>query len=430
MKQLLIIRSRCCPRLLVVAAICFGTSSSRVAAGEPSWPQFLGPDRNGISVEKGLLDEWPSGGPREVWRADGGVGMSGLAIDRGRLVTLIQTRGKQRVIALSADTGESVWQTAVAPEYKNSMGPGPRATPTISGDAVYVFTGEGILAALSFSDGGLLWSRNAVKEHGGKPVEFGMACSPLIVGDQIVVTLGAPEATLAAYHAKSGELVWKAGIDPAGYSSPALLQAGGRKQIVAFTGSSALGLEPESGKVLWRYPYETDFDCNIATPIVFQDKVFISSGENHGCALLSLTADSGGFRVEEVWSSQGRKSVMRNEWQTSILLDGYLYGLDNVGSAGSITHLSCVDAGTGERVWWKKRYGKGNFIAADGKLFMSTMKGELVVLRASPEGFDEIGRETILEATRQAPALAGGLLYLRDDREIVCVDVRGTAGQK
>ena len=128
--------------------------------------------------------------------------------------------------------------------------------------------------------------------------------------------------------------------------------------------------------------------------------------------------------MREVWTSQGVKSVLRNEWQTSLLIDGFLYGMDNVGGAGPITHLTCINAATGERTWQEVRFGKGNLIAAEGKLFISTMKGELVIVQASPEKYIELGRSTVLDATRQAPALADGLLYLRDDKEIVCLDVR------
>jgi outer membrane protein assembly factor BamB len=197
------------------------------------------------------------------------------------------------------------------------------------------------------------------------------------------------------------------------------------RQLVIYAGDAVLGLAPESGKPLWRYPYVTDYQCNTATPIAHQGKVFISSGENHGCALLGLTPSGDEFNVEEVWTSQGSKSVLRSEWQTAVLLDGKLYGFDNVGSAGPVTHLTCVDAATGERLWQVPRFGKGNLIAADGKLFMTTMNGELVVARASPTGYEEIGRAEVIGTTRQSPTLAGGLLYLRDDEEIVCIDVAG-----
>lgn len=264
-----------------------------------------------------------------------------------------------------------------------------------------------------------------VTDSGGKTADYGMSCSPLVVGKNVIVTAGAPTATVLAYDTESGELAWQAGEgDATGYSSPALLEVGNREQIVVYTGSSVLGLAPESGATLWRYPYKTDFNCNIATPLAYKGQVFISSGENHGSVLLKLMPEGEGFQPTEVWSSQGVKSVLRNEWQTSILIGDHLYGFDNVGSAGPVTHLTCISAATGERAWQELRFGKGNLIAADGKLFISTMKGELVVARASPQAYEEIGRSTVIGTTRQAPALSGGLLYLRDDKEIVCFDVR------
>jgi outer membrane protein assembly factor BamB len=393
-------------------------------AGADEWPQFLGPTRSGISTETGLLDKWPAGGVKQVWRAAGGVASSGLAISRGRVVTLAQKDGKQWLIALDARSGKPQWETPLAAEYKNQQGNGPRATPTIVGDTVVAFTGDGTLAAAGLSDGKIAWSKNVVRELGGKIADYGMASSPLVAGDLVVVTAGAPQACVVAYRLKSGELIWKAGDDPAGYSSPVMLEVGGRRQIVVFTGGSALGLVPESGVILWRYPYETDYDCNIATPIAVDGNVFISAGENHGCVLLKLKPDGEKIAVEEIWKSQGPQSVLRCEWQTPILLDGKLYGLDNIGSAGPVTHLTCIDAANGKRLWQQTRFGKSNATAADGKLFFSTMAGELVVVRASPRAYEEIGRQPVLGPTRQAPALSNGLIYLRDDNEIVCLDVR------
>jgi outer membrane protein assembly factor BamB len=407
-------------RTLLVVALGFAATSSQAA----DWPQFLGPSRNGISAETGLMEKWPEGGPKEVWRVPGGVGMSGLAISGGKLLTLVQREGQQWVVAHDAKTGKELWQSPLGSEYENQMGNGPRATPTIAGDRVFAFSGEGILAAFALADGKLIWSHNVVKELKGQEADYGMACSPLVAGENVIVIAGAPNAAVAAYNAKSGKLAWTAGEDPAGYSSPTLLKLGGQEQIVAYTGTSAIGLSPQGGSLLWRFPYETDFNCNIATPLAIDGKVFISSGENHGSTLVALKPTGKTFEAEEAWASQGAQSVMRNEWQTSILLDGHLYGFDNVGSAGPVTHLTCINATTGKRAWQQPRFGKGNLIAADGKLFCSTMKGELVVVRATPERYDEIGRATVIGTTRQAPALANGLLYLRDDKEIVCLDVQ------
>jgi outer membrane protein assembly factor BamB len=413
----------------LVTAALFWSAATMVfaqdkAGAKGAWPQFLGPDRNGISQETGLLETWPTDGPKQVWRIKGGVGMSGLVISRGKLITMLQDKTKQSVVALEALTGKQLWKTEIGPRYRNSQGAGPRATPTIVGDMVYTFSGEGILTALKFGDGSVVWQHNTLKVLGGKPASYGMACSPLVVDGRVIVTVGAPDATVVAYDRVTGKLVWKSGTDRAGYSSPAFLKIGGVQQLVVFTGQSLLGIGHKDGKSLWRYPYKTTFDCNIATPISYQDKVFISSGENHGCVLLRLKQVGGIFKVAEVWKSQGTTSVMRNGWQTSILWGGHLYGLDNVGPASLVTHLSCVDIATGRRLWQKKRFGNGNLIAADGKLIFTTMKGDLVFVRITPEGYKEIGRSKVIGKTRQGPALANGRLYLRDDSEIVCLDVR------
>ncbi|MDB5336188.1 MAG: alcohol dehydrogenase, partial [Planctomycetaceae bacterium] len=258
---------------------------AKVAA---EWPQFLGPQRNGISSETGLLKAWPADGPKEVWRTAGGPGMSGLAISQGHAVTLIHREGKQTVIALDARTGKPQWSTVVAPEYHNGMGNGPRATPAISGDQVFIFTGEGVLAALNLADGKPAWSHNVVKDLEGEIAEYGMASSPLVVGKQVIVTAGAPNAAVVAYDTKTGKLAWKTEDGAAGYSSPALLELGGRPQIVASTGATILGIAPETGSLLWKYPFETNYNCNIATPLAVKGQVFISAGENHGSVLLAL----------------------------------------------------------------------------------------------------------------------------------------------
>lgn len=407
---------------LAPLALLLGLSTV-VTAGD--WPQFLGPDRNGISHESGLIDKFGDDGPVEVWRNPSGVGMSGLVVLDGTAYTLTQNDEGQFAIALDAGTGETRWETPIAPPYTNTMGDGPRAAPAIGKSAIFTFSGEGVLSALAIGDGSLLWSHNTVIELDGKPSPYGMASSPLLVGDAVVVAVGAPQATVAAYDRQSGELLWKAGTgSAAGYSSPALITLAGRQQLVAFVGSGVLGIDPKGGDILWRYEFETDYDCNIATPIPIENGVFISAGENHGCALLSVSNSGAMSTVDEVWTSFGPKSVMHNEWQTSICLDGFLYGFNNIGSAGAITHLACVNAATGESAWQQLRFGKGNMIAADGKLWITNRDGELVIVRARPDRFEELDRVQVLTSTRQSPVLSNGRLYLRGDEEAVCLDIR------
>lgn len=412
------------PRASLLAAFLFAFSAVDDSARAADWPQFLGPERNGISVETDLIDTWPANGPKEIWRVNGGVGMAGMAIVANSLVTMVQRDEKQFAVALNASTGRTLWQTPIAPEYRNNMGAGPRATPTISNGRIYAFTGEGILAALNLADGKTLWKRTLLQDLSGRPAEYGMACSPLVANGQIIVTIGAPQAAVIACDVETGKTLWTAGQDAAGYSSPAILTIGGQRQIVIFTGGSAMGLQPTTGRALWRHAYQTPYECNIATPIAVGGNVFISSGENHGSALLKLLRSGDAFEATEVWASNGPSSVMRNEWQTSILHDGHLYGMDNVGGAGPITHLTCIEAATGKRIWRQARFGKGNLIFADGTLFISTLRGELVIARATPKGYQEIGRARVFKGSRAAPALANGRLFLRDDKNILCLDVK------
>jgi outer membrane protein assembly factor BamB len=303
------------------------------------------------------------------------------------------------------------------------MGDGPRATPTIANEKVYAFTGEGILVCLNLSDGNVHWEQNLVAANGGASAEYGMACSPLVVDNLVVVQVGAPNATVVAVDASTGMQKWATGEGPAAYSSPALLNVAGELQVVAFTGQGVSGIRTSDGQQLWHYPFKTPYDCNTATPIEVNGNIFISSGENHGCVMLTVSKTADAYDVTEVWESTQTKSVMRNEWQTSVLIDGHLFGFDNVGSAGPVTHLACVNASTGETVWRENRFGKANLVAADGVLWITTMKGDFVMVKATTKGYVELGRKRLIGKTRQAPAIDQGKAFLRDDAEVVCLKI-------
>ncbi|MEW4488856.1 PQQ-binding-like beta-propeller repeat protein [Thalassoglobus sp. JC818] len=407
-------------RTITCAIFCL-TSQGIISADD--WPQFLGPNRNGISKETGLVDSFPSSGPKVLWKSDGGVGMSGVVIAEGIACTLIQDDRQQYALALDPLTGQTLWKATLAPSYKNAMGNGPRATPVINRGQVFVYTGEGVICCLDAKNGLTKWSVDATTSNGGKPPEYGVASSPLTTEELVIVTVGAPNATVVAYDRETGVVRWKAGsAHPAGYSSAVLLPVQGTVQLVVFHGQGVMSLYPGTGEILWEYPYETPYDCNIATPIAIGQNILISAGENHGTTLLQVPQEKG-QAVQVAWESLGNRSVLRNEWQTSILQDGKLYGFDNVGSAGPVTHLTCVDAQNGQQIWRKARFGKGNCIAADGKLWCSLMTGELVIVRVDAGGFDELGRATVIGETRQAPAICNGKLYLRDNSEVVCIDI-------
>lgn len=388
------------------------------------WPGFLGPHRNGISAESNLLETWPEGGLKEQWRTPLGTGMSGIVVVDQGAYTMYQDSENQFVVKLDTKTGDVVWKTSVAPRFRNQMGAGPRATPAIIDEQLFALTGEGFLVAIELGSGEVLWKAEPLKELGGREADYGMASSPLIVDDQVIVIVGGDSGNVAAYQRDSGKLSWATGKGTSGYSSPTLVTLNGKQQIVAFTGPAVLGLDPNTGEQLWSYPFETDYDCNIATPLVIDNKLFISAGENHGCVLLAINPENKQQPVTVEWESLGRDSVLRNEWQTSILWNDHLYGLDNVGSAGPVTHLSCIDPVEGKTLWQEQRFGKANLVAADGKLFLSTMEGELVVVKIDPERYTEIGRMEVLGPTRQAPTIADGQLYLRDNEVVVCLSVK------
>ena len=184
--------------VVVIGLLLFSQPLMEAAEATAEWPQFLGPNRNGLSTETGLVEAFPEGGPKIAWRMEGGVGMSGLSISQGHVVTMVQRKGKQRLVAFEAASGKPQWDTPIAPAYKNQMGDGPRATPAIAGERVFTFTGEGILAAVNLADGKLLWSREVLNELKINIADYGTACSPLVLGNQVLVIAGAPQATVAA----------------------------------------------------------------------------------------------------------------------------------------------------------------------------------------------------------------------------------------
>lgn len=404
---------------LSIAALLIAIAPALARADD--WPGFLGPRRDGISAETGLLEAFPAAGPRVIWRVSGGVGMSAVAVAHGLAITSWNDTGMQWLVALDAATGEETWKTPIGPAYENGQGNGPRATPTIAGDRVFAFSGEGILVAVSRADGRILWQVDAVGNADAKPSDYGMASSPLVVAEQVIVHVGGARGAVSAFSIADGEPVWKASAGAAGYSSPTLLTIDGAKQIVSVTGTEVVGLETGSGNVLWRFPFETDFGCNTATPIAVDGGVFVSAGESHGSVLIDLEHDGDRYAPKARWESLGPKSLMRNEWQTSILVGDHLYGFDNVGAAGPVTHLVCVEAKTGREAWRKPRFGKGNMVWADGKLWITTIEGELVLARATPAGYQELGRTALLGRTRQTLTIAGGRGYLRDDRDVLCI---------
>lgn len=413
------------------------------------WPQFLGENRNGISLETGLVDSWPESNFKVAWKQPVGTGMSGCSILGQRVVTMGQDDQVQYVVCLGAADGKELWRTPISKAFMNAQGNGPRATPAIVDDGVFAYSGDGVMSRLNLKTGEKIWSVDTGQKFSGKGAEYGLASSPLVTDDHVVFQLEANDhgvqAKTVCLNMESGELNWTSvatagnlmaeldgnGKEEVGYCSPTLMPFEGRPHVLTMTGSFIKIFELSSGRLIAAEKFETDYACNTATPVVLEDgQFFISAGENHGCGVFQIKRKNGDVILAKIWTSLGPKSIMRNEWQTSIRQGDFLFGFDNQGSAGPITNLACINWRTGEQAWKKARFGKGNMIFADGKFWMSNMDGELILGKLDAEKFVEVGRQSVTDSTRQAPSLANGFLYFRGNDSVTCVDVRKISYEK
>lgn len=382
------------------------------------WPQFRGPHRAGVGGEEGLLDSWSDTQPSEVWHQPIGAGYSAVTAVGDRLYTMDADESQEHVLCLDAATGKTIWKVEVGPLVPAELGDGgPRSTPTVDGGVVFTATYQSRLLAMDAQDGSILWERDLAEL--GKVPRFGYSISPLIDEGRVIVEVGDAEKSpgIVALDRESGETLWSSLEGPAGYSSAVVARIHGIRQYLLFrrAGQEAVALST-SGEVLWRFS-TPDALATIVVPIfVAPDRVFLStSDDSFGGHMIRIVQEGGELRAEEVWSER----LMRNHFNTSVLVAGYLYGFDN----GT---LRCFDAETGERCWAKRGFGKGSVVAADGLLYVLSDAGLVALVRASPEGYEELGRLQVMEGRSwTAPSIANGRLYLRDFDEIVSLDIRG-----
>ena len=377
------------------------------------WPQWLGPDRNGISPETGLFGDKLS--LNESWRVQGGKGFSGMSVVGDSLYTMYIHGGDEYAVCLDARNGQVLWRTRTDDLLMERQGgDGPRATPTVDDGMVYVSSAYGKLFALDSRTGAEKWSRDLVSEYGSKRARWGFCPSPLVAGDLVLIEAGGGGHSLIAFDKNSGDVAWTTGSDKLGYSSPIAVTIGQTRQAVFFTGYGLVSVAPQQGKVLWQHPWTTRHDVNAATPVFIPpDRFFISSGYGTGGTVVEVSATDSGYSVKEVW----RNTEMKNHFATSIYYQGHLYGFD-----GSI--LKCIDAGTGAEKWKTRGYGKGTLIFADGHLVILGERGNLGLAEATPEGFvEKAGFPALKGRCWTVPTLAGGRLFLRDEQEIVCLNL-------
>ncbi len=381
------------------------------------WPQWRGPERDGISSETDLLAEWPAGGPPLVWKATGlGDGYASVAVAGGRVYTQGQFGSRQAVMALDEATGEKLWETNNGGSYSNRRGSGPRGTPTVNDGTVYALGSNGALIALDPAQGKQLWTTNLLERFNARNINWGLSESPLIDGGRIIVNAGGGGASVVSLDRANGNVIWKSQSDEAGYSSAVVTEFGGVRFYVVLTGEAAIGVREDDGKLLWRYDRVSNSTANVATPIVHDGHVFVSSDYGTGCALLKFVATDGGVDVEEVYFNRD----MRNHYSTAVLIGDHLYGY-------SSRTLTCMDFKTGKVAWKDRSVGKGQVIANREQLYLLSEDGVVGLAEATPEGYREKSRFSIGRGdypTWTLPVIANGRLYLRDQDTLYCYDVR------
>jgi outer membrane protein assembly factor BamB len=376
------------------------------------WPQWRGPRQDGISLEQGLLAQWPENGPKQLWRVPLGNGFSSVSVVGDRAYTCYGSGEGEFAVCLNVADGKPIWKYRLGDLYKNGeYGDGPRATPTIDSGMVYVLGGKGALACLDATSGKKVWLADLLELRGGKLPEYGFSASLVIVGDNVIAVVGAGGGkSLAAFNKTNGKLAWTSLDNRIGYSTPRVVTIDGLAQIIVLMGDAVVCVSPGDGKEYWQKPWITELDANVATPVVADNRVFISTGYSTGCALFELTAKGGKPAAEKVWANK----ELKNYFATSVFLDGYLYGFDN-------NKFACQDIRTGKVKWRVPGFNRGSLIVADGKLIILGASGTLALAEPSPQKYKEISKFQFCDdQTWTVPTVANGRLFVRNEKELAC----------
>lgn len=382
-------------------------------AASQAFPQFCGPDRNGVLAGPKLEIDWQTHPPEELWRQPIGKGWSGFAVTGNNAVTMEQRGDEELTTCYDLATGRLIWKHAAEAHYQSGLaGDGPRTVPTIDGDHVFALGATGILSCRELAGGELVWSKNIVEENESSIPSWGVSGSPLVIEGLVIVSAGGKEGrSLVAYDRDSGERVWSGGDDRAHYSSPVVATIAGVRQILIFNSSGVSSHDFSDGRVLWSFPWDRN-GPHIAMPVVLPDgRVLVSSGYGSGSELVQVARDADGeWTTTSIWKSKQLKSKFAN-----IIVKGdSIYGLDD----GIMT---CLDLATGRRQWKKGRYGHGQLLLVDQVLLVMSEHGDVVLVEPTPAERREL---TLFQAfsgkTWNPPALAGPYLLLRTDGEAAC----------
>lgn len=394
------------------AIVCLLLGLASPAFAE-DWFRYRGPRLNGISNETNWSHQWPEAGPTQLWQADVGIGLSAISVSDGRAYTLGNVDDTDRVTCLNTETGAVLWQyDYAAPLDANEFSGGPTSTPTVDGANVYTLSRRGDLFCFDKVTGQLNWQIQVAELAKVRTPTWGFSSSPLVSGELLLLNVG--DAGVAI-NKQTGRLVWSSADRDAGYSSMVPLQVAGQQAVVFGSARSYVCVAAMTGEELWRERWLTTFGCNAADPIVVGEQIFISSGYNRGCALLELKASS----VTQLWKNK----EMQNQLSSSVLIDGYLYGIH--GDVGTDKQLRCMELSSGTVQWSAANLEPGGLSAAGQRLIVLSEAGELVIVDASPAQSQILARHQVLkDKCWTAPVLANGKIYCRSMQgELVCVVV-------
>ncbi|MBI3680163.1 MAG: PQQ-like beta-propeller repeat protein [Acidobacteria bacterium] len=388
-----------------------------VAAAKPAtvsyWTDFRGPLRDGHYRQGEILTSWPSSGLERIWKQPVGGGYASFAIGEGRAYTIEQRRDKEFIAAYDLKTGLELWTHSYPASFQESMGgDGPRATPTYHEGLVYALGATGEFRVLDATTGAVKWSKNILSDNQAENIQWGMAAAPLIVEEKVIVQPGGSAGkSVVAYDKLTGRRIWGSLDDKQAYTSPIIVHLAGKRQILTVTAQRAVGLAIEDGRLLWEYPWVTEYDVNASQPVVVDESRFIlSAGYGHGASLVEIASSGGAFTARSVWQNHR----MKNRFNSSVLHQGHIYGLDE-------GIFACMRVSDGALKWKSGRYGYGQTLLASGHIVVLTESGELALVKPDPEKHLELARFQAIEGkTWNVPAIDSGYLLVRNTSDMAC----------
>ena len=390
------------------------------------WPQLRGPTHDGHATESNIAESWPTDGPPVLWAKEIGAGYSSFAVVGDRAFTLAQSLHQQFVLCLDANTGETIWSHRYALPFEGGLYPGPRSTPTVSGNRVVFATPDGVIGCVRANDGGSIWQSDVHRRFRGKGTDFGYSASPLVIDDLVIVPVGGHGASVVTLRLSDGEVVWQNGDSPASYATPIPIEWQGHKLVIALLENSLAAFERKTGELWFEVELSNGYDEHSAQPLYREPHLFIAAPFKAGARLFELVADeaTGRCRPKRVWES----FQISNDVASSVLVGDVVFGFDlkeaqsrrNRPSRGE---FRCVDWLTGKVRWSDSHVGQANVIVVGDKLLMFNDAGELMLARVSGESYQELARTKVFdgEVSWTLPAFSNGRLFVRSQRQAVCL---------